>query len=175
MDSSSSDLALRETARALIGSLVSGRWPTGISFLRNLGLAVGFLIVVVPLVGGLAYLLGGNAMGSTLGGITPKTGLELVVWLGLAATGGFCEEVVFRGYLTRQFSTWTGSHALGVVLQGIAFGLAHGYYRKLMLVVMIQGWLLGLLAYWRKSLRPGMLAHVLQDAAGGFVAFLSRQ
>jgi membrane protease YdiL (CAAX protease family) len=43
-----------------------------------------------------------------------------------------------------------------------------------MVVIMVQGWLLGLLAWWRKSLRPGMLAHGLQDAIGGVVAFLSR-
>jgi uncharacterized protein len=42
-----------------------------------------------------------------------------------------------------------------------------------MLAVMLQGWLLGLLAYWRKSLRPGMLAHGLQDSIGGIVAFFS--
>jgi membrane protease YdiL (CAAX protease family) len=96
-----------------------------------------------------------------------------VVWLGLAATAGFCEELVFRGYLTRQFSAWTGSCVFGVVLQGVAFGLAHGYYRQIMVVVMVQGWLLGLLAYWRKSLRPGMLAHGLQDAIGGLFAFFS--
>ncbi len=96
-----------------------------------------------------------------------------MVWLGLAATGGFCEELVFRGYLTRQFSAWTGSRVFAVVLQGMAFGLAHGFYHKIMFVVMVQGWLLGLLAYWRKSLRPGMLAHGLQDALGGLVAFFS--
>jgi len=45
-------------------------------------------------------------------------------------------------------------------------------YHKILVVVMIQGWLLGLLAHWRKSLRPGMLAHALQDVIGGMVAFL---
>jgi uncharacterized protein len=53
------------------------------------------------------------------------------------------------------------------------FGLAHGYYEKVMVLIMVQGWLLGLLAYWRKNLRPGMLAHGLQDAIGGLVAFFS--
>jgi membrane protease YdiL (CAAX protease family) len=38
---------------------------------------------------------------------------------------------------------------------------------------MVQGWLLGLLAHWRKNLRPGMLAHWLQDSIGGLVAFFS--
>ncbi|MBZ5546873.1 MAG: CPBP family intramembrane metalloprotease [Acidobacteriia bacterium] len=152
--------------------MVSGRWQTLGAFFRDLGLAIGFLVVAVPLVGVLAYLLGGNA-DSTLANITPKTGFELLIWLGLAATGGFCEELVFRGYLTRQFSAWTGSRVFAVVLQGVAFGLAHGYYHKIMVVVMVQGWLLGLLAYWRKSLRPGVLAHGLQDVIGGVVAFFS--
>jgi membrane protease YdiL (CAAX protease family) len=155
-----------------IGSLVSGRWPTLGSFFKDLAIAVGFLIVVVPLVGVLAYLLGAGAENS-LATITPKTGLELLVWLACAATAGFCEELVFRGYLSHQFGAWTGSRFLAVVLQGVVFGLAHGYYHKLMVVIMIQGWFLGLLAYWRKSLRPGMLAHGLQDGIGGLVAFFS--
>ena len=51
---------------------------------------------------------------------------------------------------------------------------AHGYYGKAMLATMVHGWLPGLLAYWRNSLRPGMLAHGLQDALGGVVAFFSK-
>jgi membrane protease YdiL (CAAX protease family) len=153
-----------------IGSLVSGRWQTLGSFFRDLGLAVGFLIVVVPLVGIIAYLLGGDP---DVANIIPKSVFELVLWLGLAATAGFCEELIFRGYLTQQFRVWSGSALLAVVLQGVLFGLAHGYYGKVMVAIMLQGWLLGLLAYWRKSLRPGMLAHGLQDAIGGIVAFFS--
>ena len=58
------------------------------------------------------------------------------------------------------------------MLQGVVFGLAHGYYGKAMIAIMIHGWLLGLLAMWRKSLRPGMLAHGVQDSLGGIVAFV---
>jgi membrane protease YdiL (CAAX protease family) len=133
---------------------------------------VGFVIVAVLLLGILPYLLGVKE-DSNVTNITPKTGLELVVWLGMSATGGFCEELVFRGYLTRQFRAWTGSRLFAVVLQGVVFGLAHGYYSKGMILIMVHGWLLGLLADWRKSLRPGMLAHGLQDALGGVVAFFS--
>jgi membrane protease YdiL (CAAX protease family) len=50
---------------------------------------------------------------------------------------------------------------------------AHAYYHWVVVAPMIQGWLLGLLVYWRKSLRPGMLAHGLQDALGGLVSFFS--
>ena len=100
-------LALRRRGLS-IGTLVSGRWPTLGSFFKDLGLAVGFLVVAIPLVGALAYLLGGSA-DSALANITPKTAFELVVWLALAVTGGFGEELTFRGYLTRQFSAWTGT------------------------------------------------------------------
>jgi membrane protease YdiL (CAAX protease family) len=155
-----------------IRSLVSGRWQTLGAFFRDLGLAVGFLIVVVPLIGVLVHLIGEDAT-NNVANITPKTILELVVWLGLAATGGFCEELTFRGYLSRQFNAWSRSPVLAIILQGAVFGLAHGYYEKVMVFIMVQGWLLGLLAYWRKSLRPGMLAHGLQDAIGGIVAFFS--
>jgi membrane protease YdiL (CAAX protease family) len=55
----------------------------------------------------------------------------------------------------------------------MVFGLAHGYYHRAVVVVMVDGWLLGLLADWRKSLSLGMLAHALQDGMGGLVAFLS--
>jgi len=164
-------LALRRRGLS-VGSLVSGRWQTPRAVFRDLGLAVGFMVVVIPLAGVLAYLLGANN-NSALANITPKTLLELLVFLVLAASAGFGEELVFRGYLTEQFSAWNGSRAIAVLLQGVVFGLAHGFYGKAMLAIMLQGWLLGLLAYWRKSLRPGMLAHWLQDSIGGIVAFLS--
>jgi len=93
--------------------------------------------------------------------------------MALAASAGFEEELLFRGYLSQQFGAWTGSRAIAIILQGIVFGLAHGFYGKAMLAVMLQGALLGLLAHWRKSLRPGMLAHGLQDTIGGLVAFFS--
>jgi hypothetical protein len=155
-----------------IGNLVSGRWQTVGAFFRDFGLAVGFMVVAIPLGGLLIHLFGENT-DRTLASITPKTGFELLVWIALSATGGFCEELIFRGYLAAQFSAWTGSRFVAIFLQGVVFGLAHGYYYKVMVVVMVQGWLLGLFAQWRKSLRPGMLAHGLQDVLGGVLAFFS--
>jgi membrane protease YdiL (CAAX protease family) len=73
----------------------------------------------------------------------------------------------------RQFGAWTGSVAAGLILQGIVFGLAHGFYGKTMLAIMVHGCLLGLLARWRKSLLPGMLAHGVQDSLGGIVAYFT--
>src|SRR3984957_15975335 len=72
-------LALRRRGLS-IGSLVLGRWPTLGAFFRDLGIAVGFTVVAIPLVSGLIFLLGGNT-GSTLASLTPKTGFELVAGL----------------------------------------------------------------------------------------------
>ena len=152
--------------------LVGGRWRSVKDFFRDLGLGIGLIIVIVPTVSGLIHLLGVHT-NQTLASITPKNPLELIVWLTLAWSAGFGEELVFRGYLMRQFGAWTGSVAGGLILQGVAFGLAHGYYGKAMLAIMLHGWLLGLLAWWRKSLLPGMLAHGVQDSLGGIVAFFT--
>ncbi len=164
-------LALRRRGLA-IRDLVSGRWDTGRAFFRDLGVALAFLAIVIPTVGALAYLLGADA-NRALNNIPPKTLFELLVFLGMSASAGFAEELVFRGYLTQQLNAWTGRYSSAIILQGIIFGLAHGFYGKAMLAVTVQGWLLGFLVYWRKSLRSGMLAHGLQDSIGGIVAFFS--
>lgn len=93
-------LALRRRGLTL-GSLVSGHWEAPRAFFRDLGIAIGFMIVVVPLVGGLACLLGAST-NTAVANIPPKTVFELVIFLALAASAGFAEELVFRGYLTQQ-------------------------------------------------------------------------
>jgi uncharacterized protein len=153
-------------------TLVVGRWRSLKDFFRDLGLGIGLIAVVVPIGTVLVYLLGAQN-DRTAATLTPRTILELVVFLALSWSAAFGEELVFRGYLMRQFGAWTGSVAAGVILQGIVFGLAHGFYGKTMLAIMVHGCLLGLLARWRKSLLPGMLAHGVQDSLGGIVAYFT--
>ena len=65
----------------------------------------------------------------------------------------------------------TGSLVGAIALQAIAFGLSHGYQGwKMMSIIAIYGACFGWLAHWRRSLRPGMLGHALQDTAGGLLA-----
>jgi membrane protease YdiL (CAAX protease family) len=53
-------------------------------------------------------------------------------------------------------------------LQAIAFGAAHTYQGTTgIIVIVFFGCMFGWLAWWRKSLRPGILAHFLQDGIGG--------
>jgi membrane protease YdiL (CAAX protease family) len=153
-------------------SLIGGRWATADSFFKDLGLGVAFTLVGIVVIGAISHLIGGNT-GKTVEAILPKTVVELIVFLALSMTGGFCEEFIFRGYLMRQFRAWSGSWVVGMIAQGAAFGLAHGYYLKAMIAVATYGWLLGLLAHWRKSLRPGIIAHALQDTLGGVLGFFT--
>jgi hypothetical protein len=82
-------LALRRRGLT-IGRLVSGRWETLASFLRDLGLAAGFVVAIIAVEQGLSFLLHANS-DTGLERIMPKTALELAVYLIIAATGGFCE------------------------------------------------------------------------------------
>ena len=75
-----------------IGSLVSGHWQTLGAFFRDLGLAVGFLVIAVPLIGGLMLLFlhffGGNA-NSALTDITPKNSTRACGMAGNVRDGRF--------------------------------------------------------------------------------------
>jgi hypothetical protein len=148
--------------------------PTWRSILRDLGLAVAFLIVanvVLALEGSLLSRFLQGPSNEVMRAFLPQGAVESAVFLLLTITAGICEETIFRGYLQRQFTGWTHSAALGIALQGILFG---GYHAPLGLVSVITNAVCGALLYgtlaaWRRSLRPGMIAHTLGDAVGGLV------
>jgi hypothetical protein len=76
----------------------------------------------------------------------------------VAVSAGFCEELVFRGYFQRQFLALTGSAGAAVALQALVFGVGHSYEGAWAVAkITAYGILFGLLAAWRRSLRPGML------------------
>ena len=154
-----------------MAELVGGCWARPTDVLRDLGIGIAFLIVCgIGLVNGLGHLLGVVENKAILQ-MLPQTRTEMILWCLMSLTAGFCEELTFRGYFQHQFSALTRSAMGGIVLQGIAFGAAHGYQGwKLMLSIAVFGTTLGLLAQWRRSLRPGMIAHFVQDAMGGLLA-----
>jgi uncharacterized protein len=156
-----------------IDVLINARWRKASAILKDLGWAIAFLLVATPSLELLSRLARARYDATA---ILPTTWFEMSLWLVVAATAGFCEELTFRGYLYRQFRAWSGYRAVGVLLQGIAFGLTHAYQGwRMMIVITVFGWMFGAFALWRKSLAPGMLAHGIQDAAGGLIVFLSRR
>ena len=96
--------------------------------------------------------------------ILPRSTAEAALWIAVAITAGICEEMVFRGYLQAQFAAWTHSPVLAVLLQGVVFGVSHGYQGwRSTVVITIFGILFGALAAFRGSVRAGILAHAATD------------
>lgn len=153
-----------------MSDLVGGSWVRPLHLLRDLGIAIAFILIFGGALDGLAYLLK-VAPPQAMRDILPQTRSEMILWVLMSLTAGFCEEVIFRGYLQRQFSALTHSLVGGIALQAVTFGLGHGYQGwKLMALISVYGGCFGLLAHRRRSLRPGMLGHALQDTAGGLLA-----
>jgi membrane protease YdiL (CAAX protease family) len=97
----------------------------------------------------------------------PHTALELLAWIAVAISAGFCEEFIFRGYLQEQCRWLTGGVAAGVVIQALIFGAAHGYQGwALMLTIFVGGLLVEAVVVWRKSLPPTMITHGAADSVG---------
>lgn len=163
-------IALGVNRRGLrLRDLVSGRWTRALDVFRDLGIAIAFLFVSGLVLAGLNHLLKATP-NAAIRHLAPQSTTEILLYLLTALTAGFCEEVMFRGYLQLQFSAFTRSAAAGIILQGIVFGAAHGYQGwRYMALIAVFGMMFGALAKWRNSLRPGMFAHFLQDAAGGLL------
>jgi len=107
--------------------------------------------------------------------MAPRGRMEILMWIWLSFTAGICEEIVFRGYLQRQFAAWIGA-PLGIVVSSTFFGFGHLYQgRNSAIVIGFYGILLGLLALYRKSLLPGVLAHSWQDTLSGLLLALVRR
>lgn len=160
--------------RTSLRDLVGGRWSSIEDVLLDVALGVGFWVVAMLVLAGLAIAMGmahGSQIAETkqkLNFMVPQNGVELALFLGLSATAGICEEIIFRGYLQRQFAALTHSVAGGLVLQAIVFGAGHGYEgTKRMVLIGVYGALFAVLALARNSVRPGMLAHFLHDATAG--------
>jgi len=103
--------------------------------------------------------------------LLPRGVAEIAAWVALSVSAGICEETVFRGYLQQQLKAFTGSIVVGIAAQAILFGISHGYQgvRNMMLIAVLGG-IYGLMAHWRRSLKPGMIAHAWTDIFSGLLA-----
>jgi membrane protease YdiL (CAAX protease family) len=164
-------LGLRKTGTR-VSDLIGGKWATASDFGRDVGVALLFWVVVVAMLGAMNKILGGNQGAlEAVKDLLPQSPAEMVVWVLLSVTAGFCEETVFRGYFQKQFFALTGRVEIAIVLQAIVFGIGHVYQgTKSAFVITIYGALFGILAAKRKSLRPGMMQHAAQDSFSGIAA-----
>jgi CAAX protease family protein len=154
--------------------VLGDHWHSLRQVLRDIGIALGFWIVAAMLLWVFGWLLRIAALGRNVS-MLPQGGIELTFWIALSVTAGICEETIFRGYLQRQFMALTKSAPAGILLSAAVFGAAHAYQGfRMVILIALYGAMGGILAYWRGSVRPGMIAHVWQDSLNGVVAIVMR-
>jgi membrane protease YdiL (CAAX protease family) len=144
------------------------RWSVGKANLTDFGIACGFFFVSVFLLGLVSQLLGIKSGSDTVKFMLPIGVFETVVWVMLSLTAGICEEAIFRAYLQRQFAAWTRNLPVGIAVSAILFGAGHIYQGgKHTIVIGLLGLFLGIMAAVRRSTKPGIIAHSMQDAVAG--------
>jgi uncharacterized protein len=150
--------------------VLGDHWHSVRQVLRDIGIAAGFWIVAAMLLWIFGWLLRIAALGRNVS-MLPHGTIELTLWIALSVTAGLCEEAIFRGYLQRQFIALTKSVPVGILLSAATFGAAHAYQGfRMMILIGLYGAMFGILAYWRGSVRPGMIAHAWQDSLNGVLA-----
>jgi membrane protease YdiL (CAAX protease family) len=151
-----------------LGDLIGGRWNSSKNVLVDIVLAIVVWVLWIGIQAGVSRIVPSHA--KSVSELLPQSFLEVVLWVATSLTAGFCEEVAFRGYFQKQFQAITRSPAAGVILQGILFGISHGYQGlRAIIMIILFGFLYGILAFRRKSLRPGIILHAWSDIYAGYL------
>jgi membrane protease YdiL (CAAX protease family) len=128
---------------------------------------------VAPTAAGVAVLLLARRLGvresALLLRLLPETPAEKQVFAGLSVTAGFCEELVFRGFLLYVLSQPFGT-AGAIVFSSAVFGLSHAYQdARGAARAGLLGVLLALPPVLSGSLWPSIIAHTAIDLIGGLL------
>jgi membrane protease YdiL (CAAX protease family) len=153
--------------RELIGATQWSHWQ---GIVLNLTVTLGTLLAMA-LIGNLSTVVLGPMQqdSAAFRSMVAQNGVEALAFLVTALTAGFVEEFIFRGYLQRQSLALCGSTLLASALQITVFTIGHFYQGWVRLLpVLLIGTLVTVVALWRRTLLPGMIAHGLGD---GLVAF----
>jgi uncharacterized protein len=157
-------------ARSPLSYVIGERWHSRRELLRDIGIAAAFWVAAVPVLYLLRLVLGVTPLGTGVLALLPRSAVEIALWVGVSASAGICEEAVFRGYLQPQLMVMTGSRPAGMLLAAVAFGVGHLYQGwRWATVIALYGLMFGALAYWRRTVRPGMIAHAWQDLLTGIL------
>lgn len=153
-------------------SLAGGRWTSWKSVAVDLAIALPFWIVWEGAAWAVHELLGPGSA-KAVDSLLPKSLPEVLIWIAVAITAGICEEMVFRGYLQRQFHALTGNVGAAVIAQGAVFGLFHAYQGwRNVTVIAVLGILYGIMAAVRGNLRVNIVAHAWTDIWEGWFKFV---
>ena len=157
-------------------SVLGQRWKSVGQVFADLGLGIGLLILSTLLVSILGGHQNAGAANQSVQFLLPLTSLEMGLWMLLSITAGICEEAIYRGYLQRQLGALTRNAWVGIAISAAAFGGAHLYQGvRRATVIAVSGVLFGWFAEWRKTVRPGMFAHALQDGIAPLLLKVARR
>lgn len=157
-------------AKAPLTTVLGQRWRSARDVLRDIGIGVIFIILQQVVLSVLtSHLHSADAERAVLF-LLPNGPVEMALWVALSISAGICEEAIFRGYLQRQFAAFTQNAPAGIVLSAVMFGFAHSYQGAWRAAVIgLDGAMLGGLAYWCRSVRPGMVGHAFKDAVAPLI------
>ncbi|HVX38170.1 MAG TPA: CPBP family intramembrane glutamic endopeptidase [Gemmatimonadaceae bacterium] len=153
------------------------RLPAGPWLIGSIGLVIGVVTVFVAQVAGVA-----RANAERRAALRPRLGYATLIlphdttehrwFVPLALTAGFCEEVVYRGFLIWLFASSIGLWAAAAVSVAI-FGVSHAYMGRTGAVrATVAGAIFAALAVALRSLIPGMVLHAVIDLAAGSMGYL---
>jgi membrane protease YdiL (CAAX protease family) len=152
--------------------LIGRTWNDSWDKIRDLGLGLGALFLVLCSTALLVYLFG--PLDRDKVDIYPKTAVQFYFFFLLAVSGGFFEEIIFRGYLLKQMTYLFNNGTAALLLQAAFFSLAHGVHEGIAGVCnkFFIGLLFGYISFRRKSLMPAIVAHCGLDAAAAILSVL---
>jgi membrane protease YdiL (CAAX protease family) len=105
----------------------------------------------------------------------PRDDRESSWFFGTALTAGFCEEVMFRGFLLAYAASWLGLWG-AVVGTSLAFGIGHLYQgRSGAIKTTVAGLVGGSLFVLGGTLLAPILLHAFVDVHGGMVYRIVRR
>ncbi|MEO7110090.1 MAG: type II CAAX endopeptidase family protein [Polyangiaceae bacterium] len=155
--------------KSALRELIGRTWTSAKRALLDIAIGLSFLIFIDA--SETIYAHFSHAVENpALAAILPQSIAEKSVWVLFAFSAGFCEEVIYRGYLRAQFAGFFRSVAIGVVVQGLLFGIAHGEQGiTTALRFALYGIGFGVIAVKRQSLLPGIVCHFVLDLSSGFL------
>lgn len=150
-------------------TMSGGRWISWKAVLIDMVIALPFWVLWELTAYGVHWFLGPSNARS-VEALLPQSLPEILLWILVSLTAGFCEELQSRGYLQRQFHALSGNIIVAVFGQAILFGFMHSYQGwKQVIVITVLGVLYGVLAAWRRNLGANIIAHAWSDIWEGWL------